>query len=157
MNLDATLSLCAYQTAGFTLGELDAIEEYRERLTLRGYFDLEELLEEISEPAAALRGRAEELTLWHDALTRLMADPRLENARRRENPSGPRYDKNGKGPYCAAVARFLRFAAEDYHRHRQGFEYAVTVWALEGIQAPVNYPPESRRIDLNNKILTPWD
>ncbi|MFE3601340.1 hypothetical protein [Streptomyces sp. NPDC059142] len=155
MNLNATLDLCTYQTAGFTQGELDAIEEYCERLTLRGYFDLEELLEESSEPAAALRGRAEELTRWHDALTGLMADPRLENARRRENASGPPYDKNGKGPYCAAVARFFGFAAEDYHRHRQGYEYAVTVWAL-GLQAPASYPPESRYVDLNNKTLKLW-
>ena len=155
MDLSATLSLCTYHTAGFTQGELDAIDDYQQQLTLRGHFDLEELLEGGQSMEAALRRRAEDLTRWHTALTELMTDPRLENQRRRENPSGPPYDKNGKGPYCAAVARYLGFAAEDYHRHRQGYEYAVTVWAL-GLQAQDSYPPESRHLDLDKRSLKLW-
>lgn len=155
MEGDATLGLCEYHTGGFTEGELEAIDEYREKVTLRAYFDLEELLEGGDDLAVALRGRAEELTRWHDALTTLMADPRLENEQRRKNPSGPRYDERGKGPYCRAVARYLGFAAADYHQHRSGFEYAVTVWALQ-LQVPTTYPPESRHLDLNAKALKLW-
>ncbi|MFK0142641.1 hypothetical protein [Streptomyces murinus] len=146
--------LCEYHTAGFTDGELEVLREYDERRTLEGYFEVEELLEETgAEIGEALRIRAGELARWHDDLLRLMADPRIENQRRRENSSGPRYDDHGKGPYAGAVARFLAFSAEDYHRHRHGYEYAVTVWAL-GLQAPGNYPPDSRDLDLTNRILT---
>ncbi|MBL3671464.1 hypothetical protein JL475_37375 [Streptomyces sp. M2CJ-2] len=59
----------------------------------------------LTELAAALRGRAEELAHWHDSLTKLMVDPRVENQRRREDPDGPAYDEHGTGPYCGAVAR----------------------------------------------------
>lgn len=155
MGGDATLGLCVYQTAGFTEGELEVIEEYQRQLTLQPYFDLEEL-DVAGSLAAALRGRAQELVRWHDALTHLMADPRLENERRRENRFAPRYDEHGIGPYCAAVARFLGFAAEDYHRHRHGFEYTVTVWAL-GVTVPDTYPAESRSLDLHNRVLKLWD
>lgn len=156
MDWDSSLSLSTYKTAGFTDGELEAIHEYRERRTLRAYFDLEELLEETGDDlATALHSRAGELTRWYEDLTALMADPRLENARRRET-NGPRYDERGKGPYCGAVARWLGFAAEDYHRHRQGFEHAVTVWALNE-QVSGTYPPNSRSVDHINRTLKLWD
>ncbi|MFK0142622.1 hypothetical protein [Streptomyces murinus] len=150
---DSTWSLCAYHTAGFTDGEVEALKEHDELRTLKAYFDLKELLEEIgAEIGEALRIRAAELAPWHDDLLRLMADPRIENQRRRENPLEPRYDERGKGPYGGAVARFLALSAEDYHRHRHGFEYAVTVWTL-GLQAPGSYPPDSRSLGLANRIL----
>ncbi|MFH8410687.1 hypothetical protein ACH4FX_38840 [Streptomyces sp. NPDC018019] len=151
MSLEST-DLCAYQTAGFTQTELAAIEEYDAKLTLPPYFDLREMLDGTDDLERALHRRAEELTRWHAALTALMADPRLDNERRRRG--GPRYDEHGEGPYCQAVARYLRIAAEDYHRHR--FEYAVTVWAL-GLQVPDSYPPDSRHADLDNRSLKLWD
>ncbi|MFD7661345.1 hypothetical protein [Streptomyces sp. NPDC059788] len=154
---DSTWGLCEYHTAGFTDGELEALKEYDEQRTLKGYFDLEELLEKTgAEIGEALRIRAGELARWHNGLLRLMADPRIENQRRRENPLGPHYDEHGKGPYGGAVARFLVFSTQDYHRHRHGYEYAVTVWAL-GLQAPDSYPPDTRGLDLDNRTLKLWD
>lgn len=154
---ETTLGLASYHTAGFTEGEVEAIHEYIAQVTLRAYFDLEELLEGSGDDglAVALRRRAEELTTWHAALTALLADPRLENQRRRKDAYGPRYDERGEGPYCQAVARFLRAAAADYHRHRHGFEYAVTMWAL-GLQVPDSYPPESQHLDLDHKTFNLW-
>ncbi|WP_202239912.1 hypothetical protein [Actinacidiphila reveromycinica] len=153
------MSVCTYHTAGFTDGELDALEEYHERhdqLGLQAYFDPEEeRLADADDLAGFFRERADKLTRWHHELTALFADPRLENERRRDNPYGPRYDERGEGPYCAAVARFLNMATEDYHRHRRSFEYAVTVWAL-GRTAPDTYPPDSRSLDLEDRALQLW-
>ncbi|GGZ28363.1 hypothetical protein GCM10010387_22260 [Streptomyces inusitatus] len=153
---DNTWGLCEYHTSGFTDGELEALKEYDERCTLKGRFDLEELLHETGlEADEALRLRAGELARWHDDLLRLMADPRIENERRRENAFGPPYDDHGTGPYGGAVARFLAFSAEDYHRHRRGYEHAVTVWAL-GLQALDSYPPDTCGLDLDNRVLKLW-
>ncbi|MCZ0983917.1 hypothetical protein O1L60_44950 [Streptomyces diastatochromogenes] len=154
--LDGTLALCQYHTNGFAHHELEAIAEYRRQVSLRPYFDLEELLQGATDLDTALRGRAEELARWHEALTDLMNDPRLENERRRTRLSGPPFDEHGKGPYPAAVARYLSFAAEDYHNHRAGYEYAITVRALARLHAAVTYPPETRRVDFNNKALSRW-
>ncbi|MFV8133208.1 hypothetical protein [Streptomyces syringium] len=155
-SMQTNLSLCQYNVQAFTRAEIDAIEEYDDRVTLTGHFDPETLLEGNADPAGALRERAEELTRWHEALVRLLTDSRLEPPAAPDpytTPAGPapQYD-----PYSPAVSRFLRAAAADYHRHRQGFEYAVTVWAL-GLQAPVSYPPESRHIDLDNRALKLWN
>ncbi|MFI5987646.1 hypothetical protein ACIBEA_43160 [Streptomyces sp. NPDC051555] len=154
------MALATYQTAGFTPTELDAIDEYREQiehLGLRPYFDLDELLAESGSAEVretALHQRAEKLNRWHGLLATLLTDPRLENERRRGTP-GPSFDPRGEGPYCAAVAYCLRTAAEDYHRHRQGFEYAVTVRAL-GEQVSDGYPAESRHLDLRARSLKLW-
>lgn len=150
-----SLNLCEYGTNGFTEHEVDAIREYHAKLTLRAYFDLEELVAEHPDLDidSALRHRVGELTIWHTELNNLMADPRLENARRRTTacPNGPPPDKNGRGPYAAAVASYLSFAAADYHRHCRGVEYTMAVRAL-GLQPPDVYPL-TVEIDFVNRRL----
>lgn len=156
LSLDGTLVLCEYHTNRCAQSELEAIDEYLLQVTLRPYFDLEELQEGGKGLATALRGRAEELARWHKALTKLMKDPRLENERRHTGMAGPPFDRRGKGPYQAAVTRYLSFAAEDYHGHKAGFEHTVTLWARGRLQPPVNYLPETRRVDYTNGTLTLW-
>ncbi|MFF3096803.1 hypothetical protein [Streptomyces cyaneofuscatus] len=154
------LGLCSYQTNGFTEHEVKAIEEYDAKLTLATYFDLEELLAEHPglDVESAMRHRGGELALWHTELNGLMADPRLENARRRTPacPDGPPFDTRGRGPYAAAVFRYLSFAAQDYHRHCRGLEHTATVRAL-GLQAPGTYPPLTTELDLVNRRLKEQD
>ncbi|MEU3903339.1 hypothetical protein AB0F20_05920 [Streptomyces goshikiensis] len=104
------------------------------------FFELESFLAASKGTAtSAFHKRAEQLLAWHQALTQLLADPRLRGFA----PSGQ---------YSPAVGRYLQILARDYHRHRSGFEYAVTAWAL-GLQAPDSYPPESRQIDLRSGTL----
>lgn len=142
-SMQTTMSLCQYGVRCFTAPELDAIEEYDDHVPAPAYFELETLLADTGDTAGAFRQRAEELTRWHDALTRLLADPRLKNTGDDEE-------------YSPAVRRFLKGAAGDYHRHRHGYEYAVTVWAL-GLQVPTSYPPETRSLNLPNRALSLWD
>jgi hypothetical protein len=143
-SMQNTMSLCQYNVRAFTHPEIDAIEEYDDHVPLPAYFELEALLADTDDTAGAFRQRAEELTRWHDALNRLLTDPRLKNT------------GDDQEPYSPAVRRFLKGAAGDYHRHRHGYEYAVTVWALE-LQAPTGYPPETRHLNLPNRELRLWD
>ncbi|MEU5498004.1 hypothetical protein [Streptomyces griseofuscus] len=146
-SMQNTMGLCQYNVTPFTGPEIDAIEEYDDQVTLRAHFDLDTLLADVDgDTEDAFRRRAEELTRWHDALARLLTDPRLKT------PGGG----DDQEPYSPAVRRFLKFAADDYHRHRQGYEYAVTVWAL-GLQAPTGYPPETRHLKLASRELRLWD
>ncbi|MGV9348993.1 hypothetical protein ACWDSD_30110 [Streptomyces spiralis] len=135
------MSLCQYNVRAFTDPEIDTIEEYDDQVPRPAYFKLESLL---ADPDDAFRRRAEQLTRWHDALNRLLTDPRLKNT------------GDDQEPYSPAVRRFLKGAAGDYHRHRHGYEYAVTVWALE-LQAPTSCPPETRHLNLANRELRLWD
>ncbi|MFH9426430.1 hypothetical protein [Streptomyces sp. NPDC017529] len=145
-SLQNTMGLCQYNVQPFTDPEVDAIEEYDDQVPVPAYFELETLLADTDDTAGAFRKRAEDLTRWHDALTRLLTDPRLKNT------------GNGQETetYSPAVRRFLKGAAGDYHRHRHGYEYAVTVWAL-GLQAPTSYPPETRHLHLATRELRLWD
>ncbi|MGV9895812.1 hypothetical protein [Streptomyces tendae] len=143
-SMQNTMSICQYNVRPLTHPEIDAIEEYDDQVPFPAYFELEALLADTDDIAGAFRRRAEELTRWHDALTRLLTDPRLKNT------------SDDEEPYSPAVRRFLKGAAGDYHRHRHGFEYAVTVWAL-GLQAPTGYPPETRSLHLANRELRLWD
>lgn len=149
-SMESTLDLCQYNVRAFTDPELDALEEYDEKVVLKPFFDLERLLEEEPDAAAAFRRRAEELTDWHNALLALLADPRLIPV------YGPHERRAGlPEDYTPAVARYLSWAADGYHQHRQGFEYDVTLWAL-GLRAPGVYPPQSCRLDLKGKVLKQW-
>nr|CAI60004.1 putative recombination protein [Streptomyces tenjimariensis] len=143
-SMQNTMSLCQYNVRAFTAPEIDAIEEYDDQVPFPAYFELETLLADTDDTAGAFRQRAEELTRWHDALNRLLTDTRLKNT------------CDDEEPYSPAVRRFLKGAAGDYHRHRHGYEYAVTVWAL-GLQAPTGYPPETRSLNLANRELRLWD
>ncbi|TGG78492.1 hypothetical protein [Streptomyces albus] len=143
-SMQRTMSLCQYNVRAFTGPEIDAIEEYDDQVPDPVYFELETLLADTDDTAGAFRQRAEELTRWHDALTRLLTDPRLKNT------------GDDDEPYSPAVRRFLKGTAADYHRHRHGYEYAVTVWAL-GLQAPTSYPPETRSLHLARRELMLWD
>ncbi|MFD8822098.1 hypothetical protein ACFV1C_07040 [Streptomyces sp. NPDC059605] len=157
-SMQGNLSLCQYNVRPFTDTEIDALEEYDDKLALPPYFELENLLDGNTDPADAMRERAEELTRWHQALTELLADPRLRNVNYDDPATSIRLTstEDSRSPYSPAVRRFLKAAAADYHRHRHGFEYAVTVWAL-GLKAPESYPPESRHLDLSNRALKLWD
>lgn len=156
-SMQNNLSLCQYNVRPFTHTELDALEDYDDKLTLLPYFELETLLQGDADPADAMRERAKELTRWHQALTELLVDPRLRNVNYDDPTTTTRLTstEDSRSPYSPAVRRFLQSAAADYHRHRHGFEYAVTVWAL-GLRAPESYPPESRGLDLNNRALKLW-
>ncbi|MEU1134764.1 hypothetical protein ABZ383_33745 [Streptomyces sp. NPDC005900] len=157
-SMQNNLSLCQYNVRPFTHAELDALEEYDDKLTLLAHFDLETLLEQTTDPAAAMRERAEELTRWHQAFTDLLVDPRLRNMNYDDSATSIRLTPtaDSDSPYSPAVRRFLKAAAADYHRHRHGFEYAVTVWALQ-LQVPESYPPESRHLDLDRRALKLWE
>lgn len=143
-SMQNTMGLCQYNVRAFTDSEIDAIEEYDDQVPVPAYFELETLLANTDDTAGAFRQRAEELTRWNDALNRLLTDPRLKNT------------GDDEEPYSPAVRRFLKGAAGDYHRHRHGYEYAVTVWAL-GLQVPTSYPPETRSLNLANRELRLWD
>lgn len=144
-SMQNAMSLCQYHVKPFTHPEIDAIEDYDDHVPRpNAYFELETLLADTADIAGAFRQRAEELTRWHDALNRLLTDPRLKNT------------GNDQEPYSPAVRRFLKGAADVYHRHRQRYEYAVTVWAL-GLQAPTSYPPETRSLNVANRELRLWD
>lgn len=57
--------------------------------------------------------------------------------------------------YSTAAARYLRDKTGDYHRTRQDFEYAVTVWTLGLDASPLgDYPPATRMLDLGMQELT---
>ncbi|MFF9003621.1 hypothetical protein ACF1GW_38650 [Streptomyces achromogenes] len=161
-SLANTLSLCQYNTRAFTRTELGAIYEYDDKLAPLGmapYFELETLLDPMApdaDPAGAMRQRARKLAAWHKILTELLQDPRLKSARYVDSSTTITSTEDSRSPYSPAVRRFIRGAAADYHRHRQGFEHAVTVWAL-GLAAPGSYPPATRHVDLNNKALEVWD
>ncbi|MFC8723742.1 hypothetical protein [Streptomyces bacillaris] len=150
------LRLETYGTNGFTADEIDAIKEYDARLTLAGHFDLEELLADNPglEVEDALRKRVGELEAWRVELEALMADPRLENRRRRTSvcPDGPPFDTRGMGPYARAVGSYLESAARGYHRHCRGLEYTVTVRAL-GLQPPAVAYPLTTCLDPSGRCL----
>ncbi|MFF3727730.1 hypothetical protein ACFYYM_35785 [Streptomyces erythrochromogenes] len=120
----------------FTHPEIDALEEYDDQVPLPAYFDLETLLGDTDDPAGAFRQRAEELTRWHDALARLLTDPRLKNT-----------GNDGQEPYSPAPRCFLKGAAGDYHRHRHG--YAVTVWALGLPDVSPHRPPRPHHFPMH--------
>jgi hypothetical protein len=57
--------------------------------------------------------------------------------------------------YSTAAARYLRDKAADYHRTRQDFEYAVTVWTLGLDPSPLgDYPLPTRELSLGMQGLT---
>jgi hypothetical protein len=157
-SMQNNMSLCQYNVRAFTDPEVDALEEYDDQVPLPAYFELETLLADTDDTAGAFRQRTEVLTRWHQALTRLLADPRLRNVNYDDPATSTRVTstEDSSSPYSPAVRRFLKAAAADYHRHRHGFEYAVTVWAL-GLKVPESYPPESRHIDLTHQELRLWD
>ncbi|WP_416519970.1 hypothetical protein [Streptomyces achromogenes] len=160
-SLANALSLCQYNVRAFTRTEIDAIYEYDDKLTPLGlapYFDPETLREPQdpdTDPADVMRRHAKKLTAWHQALTDLLQDPRLKNARYVDPTTTITSTEDSRSPYSPAVRRFLKGATAEYHRHRQGFEHAVTVWAL-GLETPGGYPPATRHVDLNNQTLEVW-
>jgi hypothetical protein len=157
-SLQSTLALCQYNVIPFTGPEIDAIEEYDAQIHLSAYFELETLTTISDDAASAFRRRAEELTRWHQTLTKLLTDPRLRNVNYDDPETSTQVTstEDSRSPYSPAVRRYLKGAAGDYHRHRHGYEYAVTVWAL-GLHAPTNYPPETRHLDLARRELKLWD
>lgn len=58
--------------------------------------------------------------------------------------------------YSTAAARYIKAAADDYHRVRQNFEYVVTTWSLallaDGVDA--DYPPPTRTVNYPMQTLT---
>lgn len=157
-SLQNIMSLCQYNVRPFTQPEVEAIEEYDDQVSLAGYFELAPLLDGANNVADAFRCRAEELAGWYQALTALLVDPRLRNAHYDDPEASVRVTStaDSRSPYSPAVRRFLRDAAGCYHRHRHGYEYAVTVWAL-GLRLPAGYVPETRNLDLLARELTLWD
>lgn len=157
-SMQNNMGLCQYNVRPFTHPEVDAIEEYDDQVTLLAHFDLETLLDGTDDIAGAFRRRAEELTCWHRAFTVLLVDPRLRNVNYDDPETSSRltWTEDSGSPYSPAVRRFLKGAAGDYHRHRHGYEYAVTVWAL-GLQVPDGYPPETRHLNLSHRELRLWD
>ncbi|MFH8534956.1 hypothetical protein ACH4GE_42080 [Streptomyces tendae] len=143
-SMQNTMGICQYNVRPFTHPEIDAIEEYDDQVPVPAYSELETLLADTDGTAGAFRQRAEEVTRWYDALTRLLTGLRLKKT------------GDDEEPYSPAVRRFPKDAVGDYHRHRHGYEYAVTVWAL-GLQAPTGYPTETRTPNLANRELRLWD
>lgn len=157
-SMQNNMGLCQYNVRPFTDPEVDAIEEYDDRVPLLGHFDLETLLDGTDDIEGAFRQRAGGLTRRHQALTELLVDPRLRNVNYDDPETSIRvtFTEDSSSPYSPAVRRFLKSAAADYHRHRHGYEYAVTAWAL-GLQAPTGYPPETRHLNLTHRELRLWD
>ncbi|WP_180686793.1 hypothetical protein [Streptomyces gossypiisoli] len=58
--------------------------------------------------------------------------------------------------YSTAAARYVRAAADEYHRTRQNFEHLTTVWSLALLAggADADYPPATRGVNLPMQTLT---
>ncbi|MFM9373235.1 hypothetical protein [Streptomyces sp. Da 82-17] len=149
------LSLCQYHKPPFTDEELRALRDYyveapKDAFTITDPVDIFEPSGEDAETrerviVQALRDHAEQFRVWHDALVRLLNDPRLV-------PKGtyPPGAYTSRGEYSPAVAAFVRSAAGTYHRKRHRLEYLTTRWAL-GL---TNYPDDSNTINVNTKSLS---
>jgi hypothetical protein len=58
--------------------------------------------------------------------------------------------------YSTAATRYVRAAAEEYHRTRQNFEHVTTAWSLALLAggADADYPPATRSVNLSMQTLT---
>ena len=89
-----------------------------------------------------LREHAQMLNTWYLALDRLLGDILTCTS--------------DVTRYSGAARRYVADAADLYHRTRQDFEYAATVWSLtlstEGLEA--SYPPPTRSVNYPMQTLT---
>jgi hypothetical protein len=140
-----------FQTAPFTDAERCGIARFEAAVYagLRDCFDqfdadsIRDHVTEFGELAARslLKEFADYLQQWHLALDGLICDMLTCTS-----------ESNG---YSTAAARYVREKAGEYHRTRQDFEYAVTVWTLgrnPGVLG--DYPPATRGLDLGMQELT---
>lgn len=58
--------------------------------------------------------------------------------------------------YSTAAARYVRAAADEYHRTRQNFEHVTTIWSLALLAggADADYPRATRSVNLPMQTLT---
>ncbi|WP_369380407.1 hypothetical protein [Streptomyces sp. cg36] len=137
-----------YECEPFTVAEGAALDEYdsaldgvRESLAwVREAGDAAQFLrssvdQDVTEVLAASAEYTAHLNTWYLALDSLIA--------------GLLTCTSERTFYSTAAARCLKAQAAEYHEHRTGFEYAVTVAAL-GVDNTVmgNYPSPTRSLDL---------
>ncbi|KQZ12063.1 hypothetical protein EES45_35670 [Streptomyces sp. ADI97-07] len=58
--------------------------------------------------------------------------------------------------YSTAASRYIKTAAEKYHRTRQNFEHVTTIWSLALLAggADADYPPPIRDVNYPMQTLT---
>ncbi|MEU9495872.1 hypothetical protein AB0D73_29345 [Streptomyces sp. NPDC048215] len=145
------LSHHEFDTAPFTVAELDAIHRYRAATagipdSFDG-FDLEHLHWHVSEFGAArtrqmLRSQATTLNAWYLAVDAALGDLLTCTTEATR--------------YSTAAGRFLRQESAAYHRARQDFEHTVTVWSLGLNTRPEgDYPLPTRTLNLPMQSLEP--
>ena len=152
--MTATVERTHYEhdTDPFTPGERHGINRFEAAVETSGIrdcfdqFDADSIRHHAAEfgelgARSLLREYAAYLKQWHLALDGLLGDMLTCTSE---------YSR-----YSTAAARYLRDKASDYHRTRQDFEYAVTVWTLDLDPSPCgDYPPATRGLDLGMQELT---
>ncbi|MFI7278528.1 hypothetical protein [Streptomyces sp. NPDC049879] len=138
------VQLCQYHAPPLTTPELAAIADYHRAVPhCLVHTPLESLDDGPADAAQALRRHATFTRWWHDALERLLADPRLANP-----------DRDSPKPYSPAAHVFIDLAVATYHRERRHREHAVTTWVLRHMQAPADYPEDTRGWTPHTRALT---
>jgi hypothetical protein len=147
------LEVYEHDTEAFTPGETRAIFEYEASIHNSGLrccfntFDVEHVRWHETEfgqdsTRDMLREHAGMLNTWYLALDRLLGDILTCTSEATR--------------YSTAAARYIKAAADDYHRSRQNFEHVTTVWTLALLTggADADYPPPTRAVNYPMQTLT---
>lgn len=149
----ADLELYEFETEAFTPGETRAIFDFEAAVHgsgLRDCFDVFDVEHvrwhetEFGQDATRdmLREHAKMLNTWYLAIDGLLGDILTTTSKVTR--------------YSAAAARYVRAAADDYHRARQNFEHVTTVWSLALLAGgpDADYPPATRSVNLSMQTLS---
>ncbi|MDQ0809769.1 hypothetical protein QFZ63_001483 [Streptomyces sp. B3I7] len=149
----ADLELYEFETEAFTPGETRAIFDFEAAVHgsgLRDCFDTFDVEHarwhetEFGQDATRdmLREHARMLNTWYLALDSLLGDILTCTSEVTK--------------YSTAAARYVRSAADDYHRTRQRFEHVTTEWSLALLTggADADYPPPTRTVNLPMQSLS---
>ncbi|MGW9031564.1 hypothetical protein ACWGQ5_47645 [Streptomyces sp. NPDC055722] len=148
MTHDETLSQFEVQTDPFTAAELAAISAYREVVN-----SIENRVEGIQPQNLIQLGPGDQtavryllarmadfMNTWYLALDQALADLPTRTAESTK--------------YSKAAERFLKLESARYHKTRQDFEYAVTVFLLGRHNGPTgDYPPVTFTVNLATQRL----
>lgn len=147
------LDVYEYETVPFTPGETRAIFDFEAAVHgsgLRDCFDLFTIEHirwhetEFGQDATRdmLREHAKMLNTWYLAIDALLGDILTCTSEVTR--------------YSTAAARYVRAAADEYHRTRQNFEHVTTTWSLALLTggADADYPPATRSVNLPMQTLT---
>ncbi|MFE7727335.1 hypothetical protein ACFU5D_16270 [Streptomyces anthocyanicus] len=147
------LGVYEHDTTPFTSAETRAIWDYQEAVHSSGLRDCFDLFTvehvrwhetEFGQDSTRdmLREHAKMLNTWYLAVDALLGDILTCTSEATR--------------YSTAAARFIKAAADDYHRTRQDFEHVTTVWSLALLTggADADYPLPTRAVDCPMQTLT---